>query len=85
MSDDQPRAPLYGPPITIPSPHFLGLVAYYAWCEEGETRATPWDDLTADERETWQRVGRKVADRFRRATERSHALGNFLPPPMCRA
>jgi hypothetical protein len=27
MSDDRPRAPTYGPPITIPSAYFLGLVA----------------------------------------------------------
>jgi hypothetical protein len=33
MSDDRPRAPTYGPPITIPSAYFLGLVAYNAWCE----------------------------------------------------
>ena len=31
MSDDRPRAPTYGPPITIPSAYFLGLVAYNAW------------------------------------------------------
>jgi hypothetical protein len=85
MSDDQPRAPLYGPPITIPSPHSLGRVAYHVWCEGDETRETHWDDLTADERETWQRIAVEVARRIRQATERSHALGNYLPPPICRA
>jgi hypothetical protein len=61
MTDEQQRAPLYGPPITIPSPHLLGLVAYYAWCEGDETRNTRWEDLPEAERETWQRVGLAAA------------------------
>jgi hypothetical protein len=31
MSDDRPRAPIYGPPITVPSGEFLGRIAYHAW------------------------------------------------------
>ena len=84
MSDDRPRAPTYGPPITIPSAHFLGLVAYHAWCESDQARNTRWERLTEAERKTWQRVGQEVAERVSQATERSRALGNYLPPPICR-
>ena len=85
MSEDRPRAPTYGPPITIPSAHFLGLVAYHAWCESDQARNTRWERLTEAERKTWQRVGQEVAERVRQATERSRALGNYLPPPICPA
>jgi hypothetical protein len=37
------------------------------------------------ERDTWRRVAQRVAERIRVATERSHALGNYLPPPRCPA
>jgi hypothetical protein len=33
----------------------------------------------------WQRIATKVAEGMRKATERSHALGNHLPPPKCPA
>ncbi len=33
----------------------------------------------------WQRIAMKVAERIRDAIERSHALGNYLPPPRCPA
>ena len=85
MSSDQPRAPTYGPPITIPSAFFLGMVAYHTWCEGDQTRNARWEQLQEAERETWQRVGLAVAERVRQATERSHALGNYLPPPICPA
>ena len=49
MSDDRPRAPTYGP-LTIPSAHFLGLVAYHAWCESDQARNTRWERLTEAER-----------------------------------
>jgi hypothetical protein len=86
MSDDQPRAPTYGPPITIPSAYFLGLVAHNAWCEDHlDDPAVDWMELSEAERTMWQRIAMKVAERVRVATERGHALGNYLPPPRCRA
>ena len=86
MSDDRPRAPTYGPPITIPSAYFLGLVAYNAWCDAYlDDPAVDWMELSEAERAMWQRIAMKVAERIRDATERSHALGNYLPPPRCPA
>lgn len=86
MNDDRPRAPIYGPPITIPSSHFLGLVAYNAWCEAHlDDPAVDWMELSEVERARWQRIAMKVAEWIRDASERSHALGNYLPPPRCRA
>jgi hypothetical protein len=86
MSDDRPRAPTYGPPITIPSAYSLGMVAYNVWVEaHPEEPSEFWADLDEAERELWQRIATKVAERIRRATEHSHALGNYLPPPRCRA
>jgi hypothetical protein len=32
-----------------------------------------------------QELAQQVAERIRDATERSHALGNYLPPPRCPA
>ena len=84
MSDDRPRAPTYGPPITIPSGEFLGRIAYHAWFEADLSRpAVDWMELSEAERHTWRRVAQEVAERIRVATERSHALGNYLPPPRC--
>jgi hypothetical protein len=86
MSDDRPRAPTYGPLITIPSAYFLGLVAYNIWVEAHPDEPSAfWADLDEAERELWQRIATKVAERIRHATEHSHALGNYLPPPRCRA
>jgi hypothetical protein len=86
MRDDRPRAPTYGPPITIPSAYFLGLVAYNAWCDAHlDDPAVDWMELSEAERAMWQRIATKVAERIRDATERSHALGNYLPPPRCPA
>jgi hypothetical protein len=86
MRDDRPRAPTYGPPITIPSAYFLGLVAYNAWCDaHRDDPAVDWMELSEAERAMWQRIATKVAEGIRAATEHSHALGNYLPPPRCRA
>jgi hypothetical protein len=86
MDDHRPRAPTYGPPIMIPSPESLGRVAYHAWFEADLSRPlVDWGELSEAERDTWRRVAQKVAERIRVATERSHALGNYLPPPRCRA
>jgi len=86
MSGDRPRAPAYGPPITIPSGEFLGQIAYHVWCETDLSRpAVDWMELSEAERHTWRQVGQQVAERIRVATERSHALGNYLPPPRCPA
>jgi hypothetical protein len=86
MSDDRPRAPTCGPPITIPSAYFLGLVAYNAWCDaHRDDPAVDRMELSEAERAMWQRIAMKVAERIRNATEHSHALGNYLPPPRCRA
>lgn len=53
MSDDRPRAPTYGPPITIP--YFLGLVAYNAWCEAHlDDPVVDWMELSEAERDIWQ-------------------------------
>jgi hypothetical protein len=82
MSDDRPPAPAYRPPITIPSGEFLGRIAYHAWFEADLSRpAVDWTELSEAERDTW----RRVAQQIRVATERSHALGNYLPPPSCPA
>jgi len=77
MDDDQPRAPTYGPPITIPSPEFLGRVAYHIWFEvtcpaHPSTGASRAQDVAPSRPE-----GRRANPV---ATERSHALGNYLPP-----
>jgi len=86
MSDDWPRAPTYGPPITIPSAYSLGLVAYNAWYNAHlDDPAVDWTELSEGERAMWQRIAMNVAERIRNATENSHALGNYLPPPRCRA
>ena len=86
MSDDRPRAPTYGPPVTIPTSYFLGLVAYNTWCDAHlDDPAVDWTELGEAERAMWQRIATKVAERIRDATEHSHALGNYLPPPRCRA
>jgi hypothetical protein len=86
MSDDRPPAPTYGPPITIPSTDFLGQIAYHAWFEADLSRpAVDWMELSETERDTWRRVAQQVAERIRVTTERSHALGNYLPPPRCPA
>ncbi|HEX8859105.1 MAG TPA: hypothetical protein VGC06_08450 [Actinomycetes bacterium] len=86
MSDDQPRAPTYGPPITIPGARFLGLVAYNAWCAARlDDPEFEWREPSEAERAMWQRIAMKVAEAIRDATERSHALGNNLPPPRCPA
>jgi hypothetical protein len=86
MSDDRPRAPTYGPPITIPSAHSLGLTAYNAWCAAHmDDPAISWTELNEAERARWQRIATKVAELIRDATEHNHALGNYLPPPRCPA
>jgi hypothetical protein len=86
MSDDRPRAPTYGPPITIPSAYSLGMVADNAWVEaHPDEPSVFWADLEEPEHELWQRIATKVAERIRHASEHSHALGNYLPPPRCRA
>ena len=86
MGDDRPPAPTYGPPITIPGGEFLGQIAYHAWFEADLSRpAVDWTELSDAERDTWLRVAHAVAERIRVATERSHALGNYLPPPRCPA
>jgi hypothetical protein len=86
MTDDRPPAPTYGPPITIPSAYLLGLVAYNAWCEAHlDDPVVDWPELSEADRDMWQRIATKVAERIRVATERSHALGNYLPPPRCPA
>jgi hypothetical protein len=86
MSDDRLRAPTYGPAITIPSAYFLGLVAYNAWCDaHPDDPVVDWMELSEAERAVWQRIATKVAERIRDATQRSHALGNYLPPPRCPA
>lgn len=83
---DRPPARTYGPPITIPSSYFLGLVAYNAWCDAHlDDPAVDWMELSEAERAMWRRIATKVAERIRDATEHSHALGNYLPPPRCRA
>jgi hypothetical protein len=69
MDDDRPRAPTYGPPITIPSPEFLGRVAYHTWFEADLSRpSVDWDELSQAERDTWLRVAQRVAERIRVAT-----------------
>jgi hypothetical protein len=86
MSDDRPQAPTYGPPITISTPYFLGQVAYNAWrAPHLDDPAVAWMQLSEAERAMWQRIATKVAEAIRDATERSHALGNYLPPPRCPA
>jgi hypothetical protein len=51
MSDDRPRAPTYGPPITIPSAYFLDLVTYNAWCDAHlDDTAVDWMELSGAER-----------------------------------
>jgi hypothetical protein len=86
MSDDRPRAPTYGPPITIPSAYFLDLVTYNAWCDAHlDDTAVDWMELSGAERAMWQRIAMKVAERIHDATEHSQALGNYLPPPRCPA
>jgi len=86
MGDGRPRAPTYGPPITILSAEFLGRIAFYTWFEADLSRpVVDWMELSEAERDTWRRVGQRVAKRIRDATERSHALGNYLPPPRCPA
>jgi hypothetical protein len=42
-------------------------------------------ELSEAVRDTWRRVAQQVAERIRLTTERSHALGNYLPPPSCPA
>ncbi len=69
MSDDRPRAPTFGPPITIPSAYFLGLVAYNAWCDAHlDDPVVDWMELSEGERAMWQRIATKVAERIRDAT-----------------
>ena len=78
VDDDRPRAPTSGPPITIPSPEFLGRAAYYAWYDAHRyDPVVGWRELSEAERDMWQRIATKVAERIRIATERSHALGNY--------
>jgi hypothetical protein len=86
MSDDRPPGPTYGPPITIPSAKSLGLVAYNAWrAAHMDDPAFDWSEPSEAERAMWQRIATKVAGLIRDATERSHALGNYLRPPRCPA
>jgi hypothetical protein len=86
MIDDRRRAPTYGPPITIPSTESLGRIAYHTWFEADLSRPyVDWMELDETVRDTWRRVAQKVAERIRVATEHSHALGNYLPPPSCPA
>jgi hypothetical protein len=86
MSDDRPPAPMYGPPITIPSAYTLGVAAYNAWCAAHlDDPAVSRTELSQAERVMWQRIATKVAGLIRDATDGSHALGNYLPPPRCPA
>jgi hypothetical protein len=56
------------------------------WFEADLSRpAVDWMELRETERDTWRRVAQQVAKRIRVATERSRALGNYLPPPRCPA
>jgi hypothetical protein len=73
MSDDRPRAPAYGPPITIPSAYFLGLVAYNAWCEAHlDDPAVDWMELSEAERPPLG-AGRAVSGRCRVRTRQGQA------------
>ena len=62
MSDDRPRAPTHGPPITIPSAYSLGLVAHNAWCDvHRDDPVGEWMELSEAERAMWQRIATTVA------------------------
>jgi hypothetical protein len=57
-----------------------------AWCDAHlDDPALDWMELSKAGRAMWQRIATKVGERIHVAAERSHALGNYLPPPRCRA
>jgi hypothetical protein len=89
VSDDRPGAPTYGPRIRILSsacsPTTPGASPTWTIRPSVRRSRTKLKWAIFCKRAVWQRIARKVADANRDATERSHALGDYLPPPRCPA